>query len=115
MRREPTEVAYVEGYSCICAYSTSDHAAGSPRLHWLRKHGIDYHFAYTQAALSLQQNVTLPGNLQPSIQQSSLVGEVYRYRVVGPSHFGPTNLRTVQDWVALRGLSTVPGVVQVNS
>jgi len=79
------------------------------------EYGIDYYFASTQAALSLQQNVTLPGNLQPSIQQSSLVGEVYRYQVVGPPHFGLTNLRTVQDWIALRGLFTVPGVVQVNS
>src|ERR1700678_3000214 len=79
------------------------------------KYGVDYYFAYTQAALSLQQNVNLPGNQVPQIQQSSLVGEVYRYQVVGPPHFGLTNLRTVQDWIALRRLSTVPGVVAVNS
>jgi cobalt-zinc-cadmium resistance protein CzcA len=79
------------------------------------KYGVDYFFAYTQAALSLQQNVNLPGNQVPQIQQSSLVGEVYRYQVVGPPHFGLTNLRTVQDWIALRRLSTVPGVVAVNS
>jgi heavy metal efflux system protein len=51
----------------------------------------------------------------PQIQQSSLVGEVYRYQVVGPPNFGLTNLRTVQDWIAIRRLFTVPGVVQVNS
>ncbi|MGO9426210.1 MAG: efflux RND transporter permease subunit [Steroidobacteraceae bacterium] len=79
------------------------------------KYGVDYFFAYTQAALSLQQNVSLPGAQVPQIQQSSLVGEVYRYQVVGPPHFGLTNLRTVQDWIALRRLSTVPGVVAVNS
>jgi heavy metal efflux system protein len=79
------------------------------------KYGIDFYFAYTQAALSLQQNVTLPQNQVPQIQQSSLVGEIYRYQVVGPPHFGLTNLRTVQDWVVLRRLFTVPGVVQVNS
>jgi cobalt-zinc-cadmium resistance protein CzcA len=79
------------------------------------KYGVDYYFAYTQAALSLQQNVQLPGNQVPQIQQSSLVGEVYRYQVVGPPHFGLTNLRTVQDWIALRRLSTIPGVVAVNS
>jgi cobalt-zinc-cadmium resistance protein CzcA len=44
--------------------------------------GIDYFFAYTQAALSLQQRVNLPNNVQPTIQGSSLVGEVYRYQVV---------------------------------
>ena len=59
--------------------------------------------------------MSLPGNQVPQIQQSSLVGEVYRYQVVGPPHFGLTNLRTVQDWIALRRLSTVPGVVAINS
>jgi heavy metal efflux system protein len=79
------------------------------------KYGVDYFFAYTQAALSLQQNVSLPGNQIPQIQQSSLVGEVYRYQVVGRPHFGLTNLRTVQDWVVARRLATIPGVAQINS
>jgi heavy metal efflux system protein len=79
------------------------------------KYGVDFYFAFTQAALSLQQNVTLPANQVPQIQQSSLVGEIFRYQVVGPPHFGLTNLRTVQDWIVLRRLFTVPGVVQVNS
>ncbi len=79
------------------------------------KYGIDYFPAYTQAALNLQQNVNLPGNQVPQIQQSSLVGEIYRYQVVGPRHFGLTNLRTIQDWVVARRLLTVPGVVQINS
>jgi heavy metal efflux system protein len=79
------------------------------------KYGVDYFFAYTQAAMMLQQNVTLPGGQIPQIQQSSLVGEVYRYQVVGPPHFGLTNLRTVQDWIVTRRLYTVPGVVAVNS
>src|SRR5580658_2390579 len=79
------------------------------------KYGVDFYFAYTQAGLSLQQNVTLPQNQIPQIQQSSLVGEIYRYQVVGPPHFGLTNLRTVQDWVVLRRLSTIPGVVAINS
>ena len=79
------------------------------------KYGVDYFFAYTQAALSLAQNVSLPGGQVPQIQQSSLVGEVYRYQVVGPANFGLTNLRTVQDWIVTRRLYTVPGVVAVNS
>jgi cobalt-zinc-cadmium resistance protein CzcA len=79
------------------------------------KYGVDFYFAYTQAALSLAQNVNLPANQVPNISQSSLVGEVYRYQVKGPPHFGLTNLRTVQDWIVLRRLFTVPGVVQVNS
>ncbi len=79
------------------------------------KYGIDYYFAYQMAALNLQQNVSLPNNVVPQIQGSSLVGEVLRYKIVGPPHFGLTNLRTIQDWIVLRRLSTVPGVVQVNS
>src|ERR1700680_771517 len=63
------------------------------------KYGIDYHFAYAQADIALQQNVTLPGNQTPQIQQNSSTGEIYRYQVVGPKHFGLTNLRTVQDWI----------------
>jgi cobalt-zinc-cadmium resistance protein CzcA len=79
------------------------------------KYGVDYDFAFAQAAIALQQNVTLPGGQIPQIQQSSLVGEVFRYQVVGPPNFGLTNLRTVQDWIVLRRLFTIPGVVQVNS
>jgi len=78
-------------------------------------YGVDYFFAYTQIALSLQQNVTLPNAQVPVIQQSSLTGEVYRYQIVGPPHFGLTNLRTVQDWIVARRLYTVPGVVAVNA
>src|SRR5215813_1034939 len=78
-------------------------------------YGIDYYFAVQQAALSLQQNVSLPNNVSPQIQASSLVGEVFRYQVVGPPHFGLTNLRTIEDWVLQRRLLTVPGVVQVNT
>src|SRR5208282_5606115 len=70
---------------------------------------------YAQADIAIQQNVSLPGNQVPSIQQNSGTGEIYRYQVVGPKHFGLTNLRTVQDWIVLRRLSTIPGIVQVNS
>jgi cobalt-zinc-cadmium resistance protein CzcA len=76
-------------------------------------YGVDYYFARTQTAIALQQNVNLPNNVQANIQGSSLVGEIYRYQLVGPPHFGLTNLRTLQDWVMQRRLLTVPGVVQV--
>jgi hypothetical protein len=75
-------------------------------------YGVDYYFALTQTAINLQQNVSLPNNVTPQIQATSLVGEIYRYQVVGPPHFGLTNLRTVQDWILQRRLLTVPGVVQ---
>src|SRR5258708_5491152 len=77
------------------------------------RYGIDYYFAYTQAAINLQQRVSLPNYAQPTIQGSSLVGEIFRYQLVGPPHFGLTNLRTLQDWVLQRRLLAVPGVIQV--
>jgi heavy metal efflux system protein len=79
------------------------------------QYNVDYYFALTQTAINLQQNVTLPGNVTPQIQATSLVGEIYRYELIGPSHFGLSNLRTVQDWILQRRLLAVPGVVQVNT
>jgi cobalt-zinc-cadmium resistance protein CzcA len=79
------------------------------------QYGVDYYFALTQTAINLQQNVSLPGGVTAQIQATSLVGEIYRYQLVGPPHFGLSNLRTVQDWILQRRLLSVPGVVQVNA
>ena len=92
--------------------STSFYGLSFVRLTF--KYGTDYYFALTQTGLNLQQNVTLPQNQVPQIQMSSTVGEIYRYQVVGPPHFGLTNLRTIQTWIATRRLFSVPGVVQIN-
>ncbi|MGA9451252.1 MAG: CusA/CzcA family heavy metal efflux RND transporter [Verrucomicrobiia bacterium] len=79
------------------------------------KYGVNYDFAYSQSAIALQQNVTLPGGVVPNIQQNSGTGEILRYQVAGPKHFGITNLRTVEDWIVRRRLLQVHGVVAVNS
>ncbi len=79
------------------------------------KYGVDYHSAYAQTAIALQQNVSLPGGVAPNIQQNSGTGEILRYQVVGPKHFGLANLRTVQDWIVKRRLLQVHGIVAVNS
>jgi len=79
------------------------------------KYGVDYHFAYAQASVAMQQNVSLPAGQIPNIQANSSTGEIYRYQVVGPPHFGIANLRTVQDWIVLRRLLTIPGIAAVNS
>jgi len=65
--------------------------------------------------VAIQQNVSLPGGLVPTIQANSSTGEIYRYQVVGPLHFGIMNLRTVQDWIVARRLLTIPGIAAVNS
>src|ERR1700691_5249543 len=79
------------------------------------KYGVDYNFAYGQASVAMQQNVSLPGGQVPNIQANSSTGEIYRYQVVGPPHFGITNLRTVQDWIVARRLLTIPGIAAINS
>ena len=79
------------------------------------KYGVDYYFAFSQASIAMQQNISLPGNLVPTIQANSSTGEIYRYQVVGPPHFGITNLRTVQEWIVARRLLTIPGIAAVNS
>src|SRR5262245_58149944 len=68
------------------------------------EYGVDYYFAKTQLINNLQQRVSLPNGVTPTIQEASLVGEIYRYQLVGPSHIGLTNLRTLQDWVLQRRL-----------
>jgi cobalt-zinc-cadmium resistance protein CzcA len=79
------------------------------------KWGVDYDFAYAQATLALQQNVTLPGGQIPSVNQNSGSGEIYRYTVQGPKRYSLTDLRTIQDWIVLRRLSTINGIININS
>ena len=109
----PMEVGLFPTPGVVNVRSTSFYGLSFVRVTFA--YGVDYFFALTQASISLQQNVTLPGNLVPTIQASSLVGEIYRYQMVGPPHFGLTNLRTLQDYVVTRRLLTVPGVAQINS
>ena len=61
--------------------STSSYGLSFVRVTF--KYGVEYYFAYTQAALSLQQKVSLPNGVSAQIQASSLVGEIFRYRWSG--------------------------------
>ena len=109
----PMEVGLYPTPGVVNIRSTSFYGLSFVRVTFA--YGVDYYFALSQASIMLQQNVNLPGNQVAQIQQSSLVGEIYRYQIVGPPHFGLTNLRTLQDYVVTRRLLTVPGVVQINS
>jgi heavy metal efflux system protein len=109
----PMEVGLYPTPGVVNIRSTSFYGLSFVRVTF--KYGVDFYFALTQATISLQQNVNLPGNQVPQIQQSSLVGEIYRYQLVGPRHFGLTNLRTLQDYVVARRFLTIPGVVQINA
>jgi cobalt-zinc-cadmium resistance protein CzcA len=62
----------------------------------------------------LSQLPQLPNNAQPGISPWSPVGEIYRYRVVGPTGYSVTDLKTIQDWILERRFKAVPGVIDVN-
>jgi cobalt-zinc-cadmium resistance protein CzcA len=109
----PMEVGLYPTPGVVGIRSTSFYGLSFVRVTFA--YGTDFYFALSQASISIQQNINLPGNQVAQIQQSSLVGEIYRYQLVGPPHFGLTNLRTLQDYVVTRRLLTIPGVVQINS
>ncbi len=109
----PMEIGLYSTPGIVNIRSTSFYGLSFVRVTF--KYGVDYYFARTQVALGLQQNVNLPGNVTPQIQQSSLTGEIYRYQVKAPRNFGLSNIRTIQDWVIARRLLTIPGIVQVTS
>jgi heavy metal efflux system protein len=109
----PTEIGLYTTPGIDVIRSTSFYGLSFVRVTF--NYGVDYNFAYAQASVAMQQNVNLPGGLVPTIQANSSTGEIYRYQVVGPKHFGITNLRTVQDWIVARRLLTIPGIAAVNS
>ena len=109
----PIEIGLYETPGIDVIRSTSFYGLSFVRV--VFKYGVEYNFAFSQASVAMQQNVSLPGNLVPSIQANSSTGEIYRYQVVGPPHFGIINLRTVQDWIVARRLLTIPGIAAVNS
>ena len=78
-----------------------------------------YDLTYAQAAQMvinrLSQLGPLPNGAQPIISPTSPIGEIFRYRVVGPAGFTVTDLKTIQDWILLRRLKSVPGVIDVTT
>ena len=75
-----------------------------------------YDFTYSQAQQEvlnrLSQLPPLPNAALPQISPTSPIGEIYRYRLVGPG-YGLTDLKTLQDWVLQRRFRAVPGVIDV--
>jgi cobalt-zinc-cadmium resistance protein CzcA len=72
-----------------------------------------YDEALQQVLNRLSQMSPLPGNVQPGISPLSAIGEIYRYRLVGPSNYSVLDLKTLQDWVLQRRFRAVPGVIDV--
>jgi cobalt-zinc-cadmium resistance protein CzcA len=76
-----------------------------------------YDFTYYQAEQwvtnRLSQIGALPNGAQPQISPTSPIGEIFRYRVVGPPNYSVTDLKTLEDWVLERRFKAVPGVIDV--
>ena len=72
-----------------------------------------YDEALQQVLNRLSQLPPLPGNVQPTISPLSPIGEIYRYRLVGPPNYSVLDLKTLQDWVLQRRFRAVPGVIDV--
>lgn len=101
--------------------------AGLPNLRYIRTislYGLSdvklqFTFDYTyvealqQVLNRLAQLSALPGAAQPQISPLSPIGEIYRYKLVGPPGYSLLDLRTLQDWVIERRFRAVPGVVAV--
>jgi cobalt-zinc-cadmium resistance protein CzcA len=78
---------------------------------------FSFEFTYEQALQQvlnrLAQMTPLLNNAQPQISPLSPIGEIYRYRLVGPPNYSVLDLKTLQDWVLQRRFRTVPGVIDV--
>ncbi|MGC2163750.1 MAG: CusA/CzcA family heavy metal efflux RND transporter [Silvibacterium sp.] len=71
----------------------------------------DY-FTDRQEALNRLQEVNLPDNLQPQLSPESPIGEIYRYQLTGPG-YSLNELKATQDWLVVRELKQVPGIIDV--
>ncbi len=78
-------------------------------------YAFNYDQALQQVLNRLGQLGTLPGGVQPQISPWSPIGEILRYRIVGPPGFSLTDLRVLQDWVLQRRFKRVPGVIDVTA
>ena len=77
-------------------------------------YAFNYEEAEQRVINRLSQLGQLPNGAQPGISPESPIGEVFRYRVVGPPGYSVADLKTIEDWMLERRFKAVPGVVDVN-
>ena len=79
---------------------------------------FNYNFTYDEAEQwvinRLSQLSPLPNSASPQISPESPIGEIYRYRIVGPPGYPVTDLKTLQDWILERSFKAIPGVIDVS-
>ncbi len=74
---------------------------------------VTYEKASQYVINRLSQLPPLPNGAQPVLSPTSPIGEIFRYRVVGPPGYTVTDLKTIQDWILQRRFKAVPGVIDV--
>jgi cobalt-zinc-cadmium resistance protein CzcA len=76
-----------------------------------------YDFTYEEAEQRVINRLSridsLPNGVTPTISSDSPIGEIYRYRIVGPPGYSLTDLKTIEDWIVERRLRAVPGIIDV--
>ena len=77
-------------------------------------YAFNYEEAEQRVINRLSQLGQLPNGAQPGISPESPIGEIFRYRVVGPPGYSVADLKTIEDWMLERRFKAVPGVVDVN-
>jgi heavy metal efflux system protein len=106
----PTEfgmsgMLYLKSMESISLYGLSD-----VRLYF--DWDSDYEFDRIQTINQLQF-VTLPQGISPGLSPENPIGEIYRYKVVGPNH-DLVKEKEIEDWVCEKHFKTVPGVLDVS-
>ncbi|MBY0338179.1 MAG: CusA/CzcA family heavy metal efflux RND transporter [Acetobacteraceae bacterium] len=103
--------------------------AGLPNLNSVRSTSLfglsdvrvqfTFAFSYDQALQQVLNRLAvlrdLPDGAQPTISPLSPIGEIMRYRLVGPPGFSVDDLKTLQEWVLERRFKRVPGVIDVTN
>ena len=74
---------------------------------------VSYERASQMVINRLTQLGNLPNGAQPVLSPTSPIGEIFRYRVVGPPGYSVTDLKTIQDWILQRRFKAIPGVIDV--
>src|SRR4051812_35467913 len=101
-------IPYVQAIRTISLFGLSD-----------VKVQFTYDVTYQQASQyvinRLSQLGNLPNGAQPVLSPTSPIGEIFRYRVVGPPGYSVTDLKTIQDWILERRFKAIPGVIDVTT
>jgi cobalt-zinc-cadmium resistance protein CzcA len=109
----PIEVAMAGAPNLTSVRSTSLFGLSDVRVQF--NFNYTYDQALQQVLNRLGQLQGLPEGVQPTISPLSPIGEIMRYRLVGPPGYSLADLKTLQDWVLDRRFKRVPGVVDVTS